>query len=281
MPELPEVEIFKRFIDRHALNQPIQAAEVRHPKGLKDLSPETLTKITRHNGFVQTLRRGKHLLAQLNPVEPKAKRMNPPHWLLFHFGMTGCLSYAPPHQAAINAYGDDINRDAHIRVSFTLADGGQLRFHDQRLFGYISLIHDPDAYFQAKKLGPDALTVEEGEFLRQLAGRKGAIKPVLMDQSVVAGLGNIYVDELLFQMQLHPEQTLANVSPQARKHLHRLMQEILENSIALNTDRDQLPAGYLWHHRKPKGHCPRDGHLLSVQTVGGRTTYFCPKCQFT
>jgi formamidopyrimidine-DNA glycosylase len=279
MPELPEVEIFKRFMDRHALNQPIQAVEVRHPKGLRGVTEATLSTVLLHNQLVKTLRRGKHLLAQLNPVNPKGPALSPPHWLLFHFGMTGCLSYTAPNQLALNAYGDGINRDAHIRVSFTLADGGKLHFHDQRLFGYIGLIHDPQAYFQSKKLGPDALTVDEAEFLKQLRHKKGAIKPVLMDQSVVAGLGNIYVDELLFQMQLHPEQAMANLSPTTLSQLHSRMQEILSRSIALKTDRDQLPPSYLWHQRQPKGHCPRDGQLLSIQTVGGRTTYFCPQCQ--
>jgi formamidopyrimidine-DNA glycosylase len=279
MPELPEVEIFKRFLDRHALNQEITAVTVRHPKGLRNISPEALSAITSKNQFAETQRRGKHLLAKLSPILGQANPKHPGPWLHFHFGMTGCLSYASPSQPAVNAYGDDLNRDSHIRVSFALTDGGQFHFHDQRLFGFISLVDDPAAYFQAKKLGPDALTVSETEFLKQLSGRKGSIKPLLMDQSVVAGLGNIYVDELLFQAYLHPQRPMASLEPVTLGKLHALMQEILTRTIALKVDRDQLPPHYLWHQRKAKGYCPRDGLPLSVQTVGGRTTYFCPHCQ--
>jgi formamidopyrimidine-DNA glycosylase len=284
MPELPEVEIFKRFIDHNALNQTITAVTVRHPKGLRDISPETLSKITQGQQFSETLRRGKYLLAKLEPsskasASKKVKTKHPEAWILFHFGMTGCLSYKPLNQPGFNAYEDDVNRDAHIRVSFTLADGGQLHFHDQRLFGYVSLVEDPQTYFQSKKLGPDALSITEAEFLSRLAGRKGAVKPVLMDQSVVAGLGNIYADELLFQTHIHPERSVASLTPAACKKLYHLMQDILSRTIALEVERDDLPADYLWHQRKTKGYCPRDGLPLSVQSVGGRTTYFCPHCQ--
>ena len=162
MPELPEVEIFKRFIDRHALNQGIQRVTVRHPKGLRDLSPEVLQCMALHHCFNQTLRRGKYLMAKLEPVMASSPsrsekpddcpaQASSPHrspWLLFHFGMTGCLSYTSAQGQSVNAYGDGINRDAHIRVSFEFADGGQLHFHDQRLFGYISAVDNPRPSFR-------------------------------------------------------------------------------------------------------------------------------------
>jgi formamidopyrimidine-DNA glycosylase len=283
MPELPEVEIFRRFMERHALNQPIEGVDVLHPKGLRDLSPETFRKISINHSFTETIRRGKHLLAKLEPAagqHTKTKSQHSPTpWLLFHFGMTGIFSYKAPGQPSVNAYEDTINRDAHIRVRFTLTDGGQFNFHDQRLFGYISQVDDPEAYFREKKLGPDALSVDEAEFTRQLARKKGALKPVLMDQSVVAGLGNIYADELLFQAQLHPAHPVSSLKPKAVRQLHELMQDILNRTIALDVERDDLPAHYLWHQRKAGCHCPRDGQPLHVETIGGRTTYFCPKCQ--
>jgi len=283
MPELPEVEIFRRFMERHALHQPIEGVQVLHPKGLRDLSPAQLKKMAVNHCFTDTVRRGKHLLARLEPAERASSAHQPAQeeadWLLFHFGMTGIFSYKAPDQPTINAYEDDINRDTHIRVSFTLANGSRFNFHDQRLFGYISQVDEPEAYFKAKKLGPDALTIGKDEFARQLTRKKGALKPVLMDQSVVAGLGNIYADELLFQAQLHPQHPVGELKLKAVAQLHELMQDILNRTIALDVERDDLPANYLWHQRKAKGHCPRDGHALEVETIGGRTTYFCPKCQ--
>ena len=100
-----------------------------------------------------------------------------------------------------------------------------------------------------------------------------------MNQSVIAGLGNIYVDELLFQLKLHPAQPVSSLKLALLNRMHQEMQDILNNSIQLDTDRDALPAHYLWHQRHPKGHCPRDGHPFRIESVGGRTTYFCPQCQ--
>lgn len=285
MPELPEVEIFRRFMERHALQQTIQDVQILHPKGLRDLSPNAFRDMTVGHQFVETLRRGKHLLARLSNPEAhtSTKRGNantqPADWLLFHFGMTGIFSYQAAGQPSVNAYEDTINRDAHIRVSFSLANGGQFNFHDQRLFGYVSHTNDPQAYFQQKKLGPDALSITEPEFARQLERRKGALKPVLMDQAVVAGLGNIYADELLFQTHLHPEHPVSQLNAKTIRQLHEQMQDILNRTIALDVERDDLPKGYLWHQRKAKGHCPRDGQPLQVESIEGRTTYFCPKCQ--
>ncbi len=281
MPELPEVEIFRRFIDCHTLNERIQAVTVRHPKGLRDLSPGALERLCVQHRFTETLRRGKYLLAKLEPANALSKStptVQAP-WLLFHFGMTGCLSYTASTGHSINAYGDAINRDAHSRVSFSLGNSGQLHFHDQRLFGYISAIDHPEAFFESKQLGPDALSISQREFLARLQHKTGTLKPLLMNQAVLAGLGNIYVDELLFQCKLHPAQPVTQLPAVMLKHLHQEMQSILNNSIRLDTDRDALPAHYLWHQRHPKGHCPRDGHPFQIETVGGRTTYFCPHCQ--
>jgi formamidopyrimidine-DNA glycosylase len=278
MPELPEVEIFRRFLERYALKQTICAVSVLHPKGVRSIAPEILVRLTEGSAFLETQRRGKILLARLGKT---GHDLQPSHhsWVLFHFGMTAYFSYTPPDSPTINAYGDRVSQKSHIRVSFRLADGGLLNFHDQRLFGYVSLIDNPEAYFQSKKLGPDALAVDRPMFIQQLNKRKGAIKPVLMDQAVIAGLGNVYADELLFQANLHPEHAVADLNTAQLEQLHALMQEILKQVIDLKVDREKLPADYLWHQRNPKGLCPRDHSPFLIKTIGGRTTYFCAKCQ--
>jgi len=286
MPELPEVEIFRRFMERHALRQNITAVQVLHPKGLRSVSEADFQNALVGNRFVETQRRGKYLLARLEPAntapqrtKTKRKASLQTNWVVFHFGMTGIFSYASPQQKPVNAYEDDLNRESHIRVSFLLENGGKFHFHDQRLFGYVSLTEQADTFFASKKLGPDALTVDAQEFEQKLKGKKGALKPVLMDQSIVAGLGNIYADELLFQTALHPAHPIHTLSSEQRLLLHSTMQDILNRTIALKVDRDQLPDHYLWHQRQAKGHCPRDGSALNIETIGGRTTYYCPECQ--
>ncbi len=277
MPELPEVETFKRFTDRYALGQPIRAVRVLTPKILENTTEKALQLAIQGHVFTETKRVGKHLLMGLRPAN-NATNTAISGWLFLHFGMTGYLSYARNGKTIANAYGDPTRPDAHIRVQFEGEDGGLFNFHEQRMFGKLGLTDSADAYFAAKKLGPDALDVTEKTFLARLQNRKGQLKPVLMDQSFVAGIGNVYADEIMYQCRLHPEAKLAELNAQDFQCLHRQTVEVLQNTVNVDSDRTQLPSHYLIHTRKAKGNCPQN-HTLAVKTIGGRTTYFCPACQ--
>jgi formamidopyrimidine-DNA glycosylase len=109
--------------------------------------------------------------------------------------------------------------------------------------------------------------------------RKGAIKAVLLDQHVLAGLGNLYVDEVLFQGKINPRTSLSLVPTYDLERLWNIVGEVLSASLKARTDFDRLPPGYLLRQREKDGVCPRCGHLLSSAVVGGRTTMFCPVCQ--
>jgi formamidopyrimidine-DNA glycosylase len=200
-------------------------------------------------------------------------------WLLLHFGMTGYLSYGDKHQTVINAYGDPARPQAHVRVQFNFEDGSHLAFHEQRMFGYLALVAEPQVVIRDKKLGPDALEIEEKSFLERLKQHKGQIKPILMNQGFVAGIGNVYADEMLFQCHIHPERSSRELSAKDRACLFRQMVDVLQNTVDCRAERDELPKNYLLHSRHAKGRCPRDGALLEHKSVGGRTTYFCPVCQ--
>lgn len=278
MPELPEVETFKRFIDRHALGRAVQDVQVLHPKILEGVTQAAFIAAVRGHCFTRTMRRGKHLFIALASAggESNAKALP---WLYLHFGMTGYLSYTDDGLTMVNAYGDPSRTDAHVRVRFCFEGGSHLDFHEQRLFGKAGLVDDPQAYMDAKRLGPDALAMDCKTFLAALNKRKGQIKPVLLDQSLVAGIGNVYADEMLFQCRIHPERRVADLSPGQLDCLYAQMVDVLQNTVDAEADRDQLPKGYLIHHRAKKGRCPCDKTLLAVQTIGGRTTYFCPACQ--
>ncbi|HEY9687875.1 MAG TPA: DNA-formamidopyrimidine glycosylase family protein [Coleofasciculaceae cyanobacterium] len=271
MPELPEVEVFKRFVDRHALHKAIQSCAVFNPKILEPGLEAVLASVVVGHCFVETERCGKHLFIRLDG--------QPTQWLILHFGMTGYLSWFKDKARIVNAYGDPARTDGHIRVQFDFADGGHLAFHEQRMFGKLGLIDDPADYIRANHLGPDALSIEREVFLSGLAQRKGQVKPVLMDQALVAGVGNVYADEILFQCRIHPARRIGDLFDAERDCLYEQMREVLLKTVAVDADRDRLPEGYLTHHRTKKGHCPRDHQPLNIQTIGGRTTYFCPQCQ--
>lgn len=275
MPELPEVETFRRFAERHALHQPVREVRVFTPRILEGVTESKLKKNVEGHSLRGTRRVGKHLLIEIEP----GRTADAPGWLFLHFGMTGYLSYSKGDETWINAYGDPARPEAHIRVQFEFEDGGLFNFHEQRMFGKLGLTQDAEAYFRSRKLGPDALEVERKPFVESLKKRKGQLKPALMDQSLVAGVGNVYADELLYQCGLHPERKVSDLKAGELDCVYRQMVEVLQNTVAVDSDRDQLPPGYLLHTRRPKGRCPKGDHPLEIKTIGGRTTYFCPVCQ--
>lgn len=276
MPELPEVETFRRFADRYALNQTVKTVEVFTPKILENTSESELKHAVETHRLSETRRVGKHLLIAIQSTHKKQKITG---WLFLHFGMTGYLSYTKNGQSIVNAYGDPTRPEAHVRVRFTFEDGGQFNFHEQRMFGKLGLTPDADAYFHARKLGPDALSVKKKPFIDALKKRKGQLKPALMDQALIAGVGNVYADELLYQCGLNPERKITDLTPKDFDCVYTQMIDVLQRTVDVDSDRDKLPPHYLLHVRKPKSPCPKGHTPLIIKQIGGRTTYFCPVCQ--
>lgn len=274
MPELPEVEVFRQFVVRYVQGKRIDAVTVNNPKILQGPSPQGLQKATIGYTVSDTERRGKQLFVKLT----QGKKA---HWLLFHFGMTGYFSWFDDKQTIVNAYGDPKRKQNHIRVQFDLDDGSHWTFHEQRMFGKLAVIDDLKSYLAEADLGPDALdpAFNEKAFLERLKSLKGQIKPVLMNQSVIAGIGNVYADEMLFQCKIHPERRVTDLSPADLKCLYKQMKDVLQKTVDCNADRDCLPKSYLIHDRHPKAKCPKSNTPVSIKTIGGRTTYFCPACQ--
>lgn len=272
MPELPEVEVFRRFAEQHALNRTIQSVQIFHPKILEKLSASALQSAVQGQRFIQAARHGKLLFLQLDSV--------PSRWVFMHFGLTGYLSrFQGDATDIVTAYNEPEGKGGHIRVQFDFEDGSHLAFHEQRMFGKLGLTDDPAASIAQRKMGPDALAVDADTFAGLLSKRAGRLKPVLMDQGVIAGIGNVYADEMLFQCKLHPCLPLARLSKRDIRCLFEQMEDILQKTVAADADRSQLPKSYLLHARTKKGTCPRDGTSLQIETIGGRTTHFCPTCQ--
>ena len=265
MPELPDVELYKRHLDATCLGRTIAKVVVGDGRTLAGLSATELAHRLKGARITASRRHGKHLLVDLEP----------PSWITIHFGMTGSLRHF--------IHGDQ--DPPYERVRFDFADGHHLAYIDARLLGRVGLTADADVFIAALGLGPDALDrrFNRAAFEPALAGRKRDAKTLLMDQEVVAGIGNIYSDEILFQARLHPRTRCDRLDPRARHQLFDQIKTVLETAITSGAGAerlvDQLPASFLIPHREKGGRCPRCGCEIATAKFSGRTAYFCPRCQ--
>lgn len=265
MPELPDVERFKRLLKRDTLRKRITRVVVSDARILGKLSARTLSRRLQGGKIVTVRRHGKHLLAKLDKGG----------WLAFHFGMTGALHF----------FRDLGERPPFTRVHLDFANDGHLAYTNKRMIGRVGLAEDAAGFIVGERLGPDALGRHFGfaAFKAAVAGTKRDVKSVLMDQEVVAGIGNIYSDEILFQARIHPKIRIDRLDPVRLKRLYLKMHEVLESAVTRGAGSEQftdrMPKGALLPERKKGGHCPRCGGPLKTFKVGGRTAYCCPRCQ--
>lgn len=256
MPELPEVELYGRYFARHALGQRIARVRVLDERILGAVRKDAFARMLRGHTFTGVRRHGKHLFADAGGI-----------WLHLHFGMTGDLSY----------YVDVAPRFA--RVIFDFDNGAHLAFEDMRLFGVVDTIPDPNAFIAQHALGPDPLSLRLPEFRRLLANRRGAVKSTLMSQDVIAGIGNLYADETLFQTSVAPRRPVDRLSSSEVATIFTTMRKILLTVIDLKERDRDYPPRYLIHHREEGARCPRCGGTIAKSVVFGRTTYSCPRHQ--
>jgi formamidopyrimidine-DNA glycosylase len=260
MPELPEVETFRRYFAKHALHQRIARVDVRDERILGEIRKETFARRLRGREFTETRRHGKHLFAHAGTV-----------WLHLHFGMTGDLAY----------YRDEKDAPRFAKVVFAFDNGAHFAFEDMRLFGFAGLVDSPESFIAEAKLGPDPL---DRKFTRKrfdelLARRKGAVKSLLMTQEIVAGMGNLWVDETLYQTGIHPRRAVHKLRDSERGAIYTAIRRILREVITRHERGAEVPARYLYNHREVGERCPMCGGTVRRTVVFGRTTYFCPKHQ--
>ena len=134
-------------------------------------------------------------------------------------------------------------------------------------------------FCKRRGLGPDALEISLSQFKKILGKHRGAVKAILLNQQLIAGIGNLYADEILFRARMHPATEAARLSDKDLTRLFRAMRHVLEKAIALKTDFNRLPKSWLLTHRGKPGRCPRCGRALKSATIGGRTSWFCAHCQ--
>jgi formamidopyrimidine-DNA glycosylase len=257
MPELPDVEGFRRVLADNAVGRPIERVEVLDPTMLRNTTPQALGRALSGRIFEQPARHGKWVLAPAGgPV------------VLMHFGMTGSLEWAEQGEP----------RHRHDRIVFRCR-GGELRYRNMRRFGAVLLARDRDAAAAlVGPLGPDAETLDRVQFHELLKRRRGGIKAALMDQTLIAGLGNLLVDEILWRSRIHPRRQVRSLDARRREELFRAMEETLQ--AAIPTRRVPGAEGWLTQVRDRRdAACPRCGARLRKSTVAGRTSCWCPRCQ--
>lgn len=287
MPELPEVEVVRRGLVELIVGQTVKNIyAIESPKSL----PVTQSDI---NNFIKKAkitdinRRGKLLIIYLSSG----------YCLIIHLKMTGQLVYRS--SAGAKKFGAGHPNDSLIgqlpdrstRVVLEL-DDGTLYFNDQRKFGWINLKPKDllDEIKLYKTMGPEPFESTEHDFIRNIKKRVNSkIKPAILDQAVIAGVGNIYADESLWMSRIHPESKVKDIGETRLKKLFLSVVEVMQLSIAHggSTDRNYVNAkgqrgSYLKFaqvFRRDNEPCPRCGTIIKKIKVAGRGTHFCPKCQ--
>jgi len=261
VPELPDVEGFRRYLAHHAEGHRIERVDVPDRMLLRNRSPRALGRAVDGRRFATPRRHGKWLLAPVGETE-----------LLLHFGMTGLLRWAERGRER----GQE--RDRHDRLIFVCEDG-ELRYNDMRRFGGVWLARDErERLAVTGPLGPDATAIDRGQFERLLAGRRGGIKAALMDQRLIAGIGNLLSDEILWRACIHPSTPVATLNRRRRERLY----EALHSAVAESIRYGRVPQGKRWLMRvrdDRQATCPRCGTRLRRGRVAGRTAFWCPRCQ--
>jgi formamidopyrimidine-DNA glycosylase len=265
MPELPDVEGFKRVLAKNALGKTIDQVVVSDARIVGKLPVGKFASSLQGTQLVAVRRHGKHLMANIDRGG----------WLTLHFGMTGALQFV----------GKPDGEPPFTRVRLDFADDGSLAYTNKRMIGRVGLVEDAADFIAAEKLGPDALDrrLDFDTFKTAVLGLKRDVKSVLMEQQVIAGIGNIYSDEILFQARINPVERIDKLSPSELKRLFAEMRSVLKTAVARGAGSEQfverMPKGFLLPERRKGGRCPRCRSVLKVFKVGGRTGYSCPRCQ--
>lgn len=259
MPELPDVEAFRRDFAARGLGTGIENVRLEEPGYLRGASLAQLRAALEKDRFAQVTRHGKILFAETErgPV------------LVMHFGMTGAIQFLEPGEAQ--------PQGTCLWLGF--ADGRGLAVLTQRKLGWLELTDDQEGYLRENGVAPDALTLSQQAFAERIGAGRGRLKSALMNQSKIAGIGNVYSDEILFRAGLSPRSKRQDLSQEQLQALYQAMRSVLEEASEILSSGAELPGDWLAQHREEGAPCPRCGTPLRREKIGGRSAYFCPRCQ--
>ncbi|MBM3672778.1 MAG: bifunctional DNA-formamidopyrimidine glycosylase/DNA-(apurinic or apyrimidinic site) lyase [Actinobacteria bacterium] len=277
MPELPEVEVVRRDLERELIGKRVKSVEVDGMRTVRrHHNRKQFTSRLEGKKFVGVERRGKYILARIEGGDV----------LVIHLGMSGQL---------LRAKSGRETKAKHTHVIITFSQGGQLRFIDPRTFGEM-FVTEADALNRVSELShlgidplENALSWEQfGSLINQ---RRAKLKPLLMDQKFLTGIGNIYSDEILWGAGLRGDRTSDSLSAQEVRRLYRSMVETLQDAVKYRgssladmqyVDLHGKPGEYQQHHKvyaRDGEACRRCRHPIVRERYGGRSTYYCEACQ--
>jgi formamidopyrimidine-DNA glycosylase len=274
MPELPEVETIARGLSKVLVGKRIKQVRTIFPKIVKQdcgLFEKQLARKT----IKAVRRRGKYLLIDLSGSKT----------ILIHLGMTGSFLFAPN-----NLKGSRVDKHDHVILTFRDCDE-LLRYNDQRKFGKLKVYDTRDEANvpELKKLGPEALDISPSEFVRLFRRHKGMIKPALLNQQILSGLGNIYADESLHEARIHPAQKINLISERKLRNLHKAIRKILlrairaggssiDNYVKVDGELGNFQLQHKAYGREGEP-CRKCGAKIKRVKISQRSSYFCPRCQ--
>lgn len=270
MPELPEVETIVRGLKRTVLGKKIKAITIVPSRVLQN----KLSHFKRNLIGLKIIgveRRGKNIILRLSGG----------NLILVHLGMTGNLNYSDRKTPW--------RKHDHLKMEFS--DKSQLRYNDPRKFGKFKLVKSSriENIGDLKSLGPEPLELSKNDFVKLVQTRKGRIKSTLLNQKFIAGIGNIYADEVLFEAKIHPEEKPCNLSSNRLNKLHQAIQKILKKAIHAGgssidnyLDLEGRQGLFQLQHKaygKKGMPCPRCNTKIKRIVLNQRSSYFCPECQ--
>ena len=275
MPELPEVETVRLGLEKHVVGKTVLATKQLHPRALRVDSLNTL-KIFKGAKIKAVKRRGKFMWLEFNR----------PEVLVAHLGMSG--------QFKIQKEGSE--NESHLRANFTLSNGREMRFVDQRTFGWLAVdLLESGIPRLASHIARDPFDPEfdKRSVVKQIANKRGQIKKVILDQEVISGIGNIYADEALWRAKIHPETIASDLSSTQILNLITAATKIMERALAAGgTSFDELyinvngESGYFerslavyGREGEPCRRTPRCGEKIIRIAFANRSSRLCPACQ--
>ena len=281
MPELPEVETVARGLRQAILGRRILSVTLGKTDFIDD--PAALEQHLPGRQIEAVERYGKFMLLRLSAVNGQtpvtANGDAAAASLLVHLGMTGQIAPAPASQPL----------EKHTHVCLLLDDGRELRYTDARRFGRLAYLTKTLLAEELEGFGADPLEVSKDEFRNRVCGRRARIKALLLDQSVLRGVGNIYADESLWRARIHPARLGTKLNRKQAETLRRALQNILRKAIVMRgssisdfLDAAGEPGEYQRHHRaygREGKKCYRCKTVIRRAIVAGRSSYFCPRCQ--
>jgi formamidopyrimidine-DNA glycosylase len=267
MPELPEVETIKNQLTPHLTGRTFKSVKIHDTRPLQNLSVQEFSRQLIGQKILGLSRRGKYIFVHLSNGSS----------LVVHLRMTGSLLWNPR------------NAEPFTRAEFCLDKGGRLVFTDIRRFGTLSLLEDTCKIVDRLGIDPLSPSFTPQALLKLLSTRRTPVKAVLLEQKLIAGIGNMYADEAIFAARIHPAKPAQSLSAGEVKKLHRAIREVLEKAIrnkGASVRNYRCPDGqagraheeFCVAHRGGEP-CPRCGTAIARTVIRQRGTYYCPKCQ--